>query len=221
MALNYLVLADTKAKLISYGIEAVDLPVDPILIDTIEDIESRIDSYLGFFAGNRRYVEEKVSNETGVIFMTKYPVTSVVSVNAFLPVFPLGSQPTVPTQMFEAISLWDKTNALLIGFANVNCQIEYFAGDADEDLLARVQRVAFETLRQALLNALPGEVPTLEFLNEPTADETSLSLPGGLSHSLTLGQPGSGGNARGIAGKGTVADRLFATLSTYRRLYRL
>jgi hypothetical protein len=221
MTLKYLVLTEVKAKLIDYNLATTaTMLADSILTDTIEEIESRIDTYLGFSAGIKQYVEEKVSNEHGAIFLTKYPVTSIISVNAYLPVFPSNSLPSTPTQLFEAISLWDKTNTLYVGYEGVNCRVEYLAGDTDEELLAKIQRVAFAVLRQALANSLPGDFPTLDFLDEPTADETSLSLPGGLSHSMTLGQP-SGGSDKGIGNKGTAADRLFSSLSTYRRLYRL
>ena len=94
-----------------------------------------------------------------------------------------------------------------MGLANVFIRVTYVAG------YDPLPKLFPQCMYQMLLKALENNSPDLNWLEEPTRDITSLSLPGGLSHSFKLGNSESRKDklSRNI-------DRLLAPLDKYRRV---
>jgi hypothetical protein len=224
MAINYLSLAEAKTRLIDYGIRsALTLPSDIVLTDFLEEVEDRLIAYLGYTPGIRSYTEETRTDLLGRVFLRNYPVVEIQSLLVYQSTAIGGSNTPTPVPLLDAIALWDKSNALHCGYPEINIKIEYTAGLDDPDMAARLNRVIWGIVKQAFEDIPEGVNPSLGWLDEPTADETNLSLPGGLSHGLQLGKTEGGGSAgsKGIQSRGTLADRLFDPLSRFRRLYIL
>lgn len=218
--MQYLDLGDAKTRLVEYGIyqNAQSLPADVVLTDIIEEIERRVDLYLGYTVGERDFTLKIEASIDGIIFLPHYPIVSVYSVRAYLP--EIVSNNANSSESYSEISVWSKGNSIYVGQGYTHCLVRYRAGKEDQSVLSAVKMVVFNTLKTSCQESLDvGGIPDLSFLSAPTFDETSLSLPGGLSHSLQAGTPS--GQSRGIPGKGTAEERLFSPLSSYRRLYRL
>lgn len=216
---NFFTAEMVAAKLLLYGTyTTATIPPTEWLTDVITTIEDRLEDWLGYILGVKTYTETYTTDDLGRIQLRRYPLTSIVKVEQSIATIVDGVNGTVviPSNRYNVIGSTNQRGIIWFGLPELTVSVEYTAGTSD--VPQSVFGVVLATVIELLKRVTPPEYPDWSFLSEPTRDYTSISLPSGLSKSFELGKAG---NSTGIAGKGTIQDRLFAPLNKYRRLYKL
>jgi hypothetical protein len=209
----YLTPAEVRQKLISIGTYTVDtVPTLDQLTYLLEEIEERLDIWLGYHPGRKTYVEDYRSSQSGTVTLMQYPVIIVRRVEVYNNFDP-SEPPMFVTE--NILSNWLQGTLLKVEYPGTAVKVVYDAGY--DPLPRRFKMAAFALLRKCLENT--GLTGDLSFLSEPIRDVSSISVPG-ISKSFRLG--GSSNNGSGSSG-GSVLDRQLASLVAAgdRRLYRL
>lgn len=229
MAIAYLQAAEARSKLIKSGkFNELTAPGLADLEEVLEIIEIRLDSWLLYRAAPTDYVEIYKITDSGVVNLSNYPVLSVSSI-VIKSILQGQTDQAIPTSSMK--SVWQSGRTLSFGIpnrptfqfqlqpgapgilpfrnANATLEVQYRAGL--DPLPREFKLVVFSILMKALQESgLSGD---LSFLDTPTRDVSSLSVPGGLSKSYQLGKPS------GAGGGGSEGDRLMGLISQYRRMY--
>jgi len=210
MPSNYLSAEVARGKLIASGdFSESTAPSVEILDDILEGIESRLDTWLGYTAAPTQYQEIIHSDWNGNILLAHFPVLSV------LEVIHVGDilVPATTTLVYSVSALWRQGRTLRLGaFPGTPYRITYTAGY--DPVPKEFGRVVFATLRATIKAG--GTSGDLSFLDEPTKDVSSISIPG-LSKSFQIGKRGGGGSGSSI--EGTQSEKLFKSLESYRLRY--
>lgn len=221
MPLNYLTLDDAIVKATNFNLFRGDRPSDVWLEEVLTIGEETIDSWVGLSFGKQQYQEKGVASEDGDVLLRKHPALEVLKVTVYLPDYP--NSPNGPSsidlEQYEGFTVWLQRNSIWVAYPRATVAVDYLAGI--DPIPPEVNRVAFNLFRFFLENTPPGGYPDTTALNSPTRDMTSLSLPGGLSRSFQLGSNNLAGKTKGVAGDGSILDRLMEPLRKYRRLYVL
>jgi hypothetical protein len=209
----YLTPTEVSQKLISIGIYTVDtVPTLEQLAYLLEEIEERLDIWLGYHPGRKTYVENYRSSQSGTVTLAQYPVLLVRRVEVYN-----NFDPSAPPMFVtdNILSNWLQGTLLKVEYPGTVVKVVYDAGY--DPLPRRFKMAAFTLLRKSLENT--GLTGDLSFFSEPIRDVSSISVPG-ISKSFRLG--GSSNNDGGTGG-GSILDRELASLieAGDRRLYRL
>ena len=199
---RYLTLDKAKLNLAAYGLDA-GIP-DARLSLLIESLENRVDAWLDCCVSPKLYIRKIRSDRQGLLMLNDTPVLEIIQLECLLSYF--TSNPGTP---IATAGLWDGGNYLRTGMSNAYFRVTYRAG------YALIPEVFETTIFEALAIALqPENLATgLEFLSRPTADITSLTLPGGVSQTFQVSKT-EGASA-------TNEGRLFQRLIPFRRKFRM
>lgn len=212
MPSNYLSAEVARGKLITSGdFSETNAPSTEILDDILEGIESRLDTWLGYSAAPAQYQELAHADWNGNIVLANFPVLAV------LEVIHVGNilVPATTTLVYSASAIWRQGRTLRLGaFPGTPYRITYTAGY--NPVPKEFGRVVFATLRAAIKAG--GTSGDLSFLDEPTKDVSSISIPG-LSKSYQIGKKSGGGGGSGSSIEGSQAEKLFKSLDSYRLRY--
>lgn len=231
MAATYLTAITAQKKLILSGKYLEDnAPTVEQLENILIEIEIRLDEWLGYRAAITDYEETYKATNHGTVLLANHPV---IDVSKLLIQRSILGEPDYDVPIDLLKSIWRHGRTIDIGFdCNINYRSQFgltypalypLLGDAPvvkvfytaglDPTPPIFASVVYATLLKAI--AATGLSGDLSFLDEPTRDTASLSLPGGLSKSFKIG----GGAKSEVPLGETVLDRLFAPLARYRRLF--
>jgi len=180
--MSYLDPEVAQKRLITLGDRTPDTvpPIDAIQF-MLEDIQYRIDNWLGYSMLPKEYVARLVPNHMGYLTINNQaPVIKVVEVKRIHPVF--GD-----AILTSAYWTWDGKRTIEIIYvlgissSGLNYEVRYQAGYYQIPPI--FENIAFALLRHAVKN----NCDTFS-LEEPTRDLTSVNLPGGMSQQFKLGE---------------------------------
>lgn len=211
MPLAYLTAEVARDRLIASGRYTVETaPTLAALTDVLTTIEVRVDDWLGARLAPTDYTETYVSSASSQILLRQYPVISIVSITALPDVLFDGDTASTPLTPLSMSSIWRQKRTVYVPSANTPFAIHYRAGYDPVPAIAAI--AVFDILNHALAHG--GSLSDLSFLDQPTRDVASISLPGGLSKTFRVG--GAAGSSMN-QGSGRELDRILAPLKRYRR----
>lgn len=204
--LGYLDATDARRRLILGGIFTEETcPRVEVLESVLEEVEARIDGWLGMRMAVTRYTETLRANDNGIGLTNQYPIARIISAES---VAWQSVGLSVPTQPRAMVSWEGAVRTVQVG----SCQqirLTYEAGY--EPLPSILVSIVYTILRRSAAN---GASIDLDWLDKPVRDAQSITLPGGLSKTFKV----SSGSASAQDGAGTSElDRLMMPLSRYRR----
>lgn len=214
MPLLYLQVEEARSRLVAAGDYTTEtLPSNEALELVLESIEIKVEGWLGYSLPAQDYEEILKVSEVGTALMKQYPVIAVYDVDRVRD-FHVEVDPEV--KRVDMRSVWRQGATLHVGSfydPDTPIRVRYRAG---LDPLPRdIKPTFFQMLRVVLQKS--GTTGDLSFLDEPTRDTNSLSLPGGMSKGWQIGKANAG-----IDGLGeTELDRILKSLSKYRRRFTL
>ena len=197
----YLSLADAVKLLIELeGVPEDKIPTPAKLQTLLRRIAAKIKSFLKFEPLPSIYVEQTVTSEDGLITFSHYPVLRVLEV-----VHRYGAQPPEPFRLLKPYSLWAGDTRYYVGAYLAAIEVRYEAG------FDPMPPEFIDAVLSILRDAIMEHGGRLDFLDTPTRDVTSLSVPGGLSQSFQLGKTKDG--------EGTQLERYLADVAVYQRKF--
>lgn len=183
------------------GVPEEKIPTPVKLQYLLRRIASKIKNFLKFEPLPSIYTEQAVTNEDGILTLSHYPVIRVLEVTQRY-----GSRPPEPFQMLSPYSAWPGDTRIYVSAFLAPVEIRYEAGL--DPMPPEFIDAIFSILNESILN----HRGSLDFLDAPTRDVTSLSVPGGLSESFQLGKAKEGL-------EGTQLERYLSELLPYKRKF--
>ena len=209
----YLPLDFLKTRLLAGLYTPQNLPSDEDLLFIIELAEIRFEEWLGRRLVVTNYLERQRTNSKGVCLVRNFPVLEVHQVT-LVPIDQFGTSAS-PLTLGRFRGTWWQGRRINTGRSGVVVEVSYTAG---LDPLPRILYSVFYQLVYSILSTT-GTTGDLSFLDAPTKDVASVSLPGGLSKSYRIGgllsQSGGGGSQLGSS----EIDRVLGSLGKYRNAY--
>jgi hypothetical protein len=180
--MSYITPEAVQKRLISLGDRTPEtVPSFDAIQLMIDDIEYRIDTWLGYSPLPKEYHTTIIPNHIGYLNInSQAPPTKVLEVKRIHPVF--GG-----TTLTNAYWTWDGKRTIEIIYvmgissSGLNYEVRYIAGL--KEIPPIFENVAFALLRHSVKN----NCDTFS-LEEPTRDLTSVNLPGGMSQQFKLGE---------------------------------
>lgn len=209
MSALYLLPLDARTRLIASGEYTEETaPTEAALQFVLDLLALRLESWLGYQAYRHRVEEILIVNRRYRLVLSEYPVLDVHRVESIYG--KVVATPSVATFYSVSTGIWPGQRGVDVPFPpGTECRVCYEAGY--DPLPPEFGLAMFLLLRRALQTS--GISGDLAFLDEPTRDMSSLSLPGGVSKSFQLGKA-----ATGKGGASTQLDRLLSgILSKYQR----
>lgn len=206
----YLPLEFLKSRLLAglYTIE--NMPSDDHLAFVIELAEIRLEEWLGRRLAVTHYLDRYKTDMHGNCLIRNFPVLEVQKI-AMVPIEQFGYAAS-HLSLGPFLGRWWQGRKISTGRPGVVVEVAYTAG------LDPLPRIIYATFFQLVYSILSntGISGNLGFLDLPTSDVASMSLPGGLSESYKIGGA-SGGSGSGIGSN--ELDRVLAPLAKYRNAY--
>jgi hypothetical protein len=207
----YLTPEEARDRLLSSGrYEESTLPDAGVLGLLLEDIEERIDTWLGYHAPLTDYVEEYRVDPKGVVVLSGFPVASVRQVEILYGIETNNAEQS-PTEIVTS-GYWLRGNIVgLGGCPGDRVRISYSAGL--DPLPTRFKLAAYRLLLEVLeKDGTSGSTDSLDAIARPV---TSLSVPG-ISKSFQLGKDPDSGKPFGEFKR---IDEILSRLKTDRRKF--
>ncbi|MBW4514559.1 MAG: hypothetical protein KME11_04980 [Timaviella obliquedivisa GSE-PSE-MK23-08B] len=200
MPLAYLSVLEAQKRLLLLGFFTEEtMPSTEKLEFFLEQIESRMDEWIGYRVASMEYSETVCSSDSTLALLTYYPLIAVNSVeNA--PGQPPRSLPLLDKMAIGDIRLID------LQYPHTCFKVLYNAG------LQPVPKIFTDVAFEILAKVFELSAGSLAMLSQPVRDTEEISLPGGLKKKYKVGgsdRP-SGNNG------GTELDRLMLPLEQYK-----
>lgn len=175
----------------------------------IDSLEVYLEAWLGYSPYLQNYQETLSTGRNGTVRLKHYPVKEILSIEPLQTHYSIGSGGSVQSfnQMYPCIPVqtWEDETTLMFSTFEGSLRVSYQAGY--DPLPPQFAIAMFGALQKTMQNgSFPGDI---SFLNEPSKDTQSLSIPS-VSKTWRISQPKTQGETQG--------DRLFSSLlSQYRR----
>ena len=210
---SYLELDTLKRRLVSSGTYSLsNLPPDEDLEFIVEIAEARLEAWLGRRIGPTNYLDRYKTDIYGVCLLRHFPVLDVNKIT-MVPIERFGYAAS-PLTLGPFLGNWWQGRKISTGRPQVTVEISYVAG------VDPIPRIITHTFYQLVYSILKnsGTTGDLSFLDTPTRDVASISLPGGITKSYKIP------DAKVLAGGGTAIgtsqlDRLLTPLAGHRLVY--
>ncbi|QLE46360.1 hypothetical protein FD723_39815 (plasmid) [Nostoc sp. C052] len=195
----------------------------PTNVPTLDDLEiflygleALFDAWVGHRIAATPYTEERISNASGLITLSKYPVIEVKQIR-YRALTIVNQLPQSPALQYvpKVDALWQGGRSILVGSVGDSYKIDYTAGSAEIPL--HLKKCLLNLIKK-MLQENPGAIDVgilNAFANAPNRDLISVHLPGGISQTFKIGET----NSKGSEGQSsnTQLDRALAPLLRFRR----